>query len=136
MITISNTNIKELPDLPIPPGESLKETLEAIGMSQTELARRMGRPKKTINEILHGKAAITADTALQLERVLGVTSKFWLNLEANYQMVKARAEAVNRLSHESKHVSRFPYAQMSSLGWVKKTRNKIYSSLENLNLFL
>jgi len=60
------------PDVVSPPGETLEETLEALGMTQAELAARAGRPKKTINEIIRGKAAITHETALQFERVLGV----------------------------------------------------------------
>lgn len=54
-------------------------------MSQAVLAERTGRSKKTINEIIQGKAAITPDTALQLEKVLGVPASFWNNLERNYQ---------------------------------------------------
>jgi HTH-type transcriptional regulator / antitoxin HigA len=69
----------------IPPGVSLRETLETIGMTQAELAKRAGRPQKTINEIIAGKAAITAETALQLERALGIPASFWNNLERNYQ---------------------------------------------------
>ena len=68
----------------IPPGETLRETLETIRMTQTELAKRSGHPKKTINEIIAGKTTITADTALHLERVLGVPASFWNNLEKNY----------------------------------------------------
>lgn len=52
----------------IAPGETLRETLETIGMTQAELADRTGCPKKTINEIIAGEAAITAKTALQLEK--------------------------------------------------------------------
>lgn len=73
------------PNYALPPGETLKETIESIGMTQAELAQRTGRPKKTINEIIKGKAAITPDTAIQLERVLGVPASFWNNLERNYQ---------------------------------------------------
>jgi len=68
-----------------PPGETLTETLEAIGMTQAELARRTGRPLETINEIILGKTAITAETALQLERVLNVPAAFWNNREAQYR---------------------------------------------------
>jgi HTH-type transcriptional regulator/antitoxin HigA len=68
-----------------PPGETLAETLEAIGMTQAELARRTGRPLETINEIILGKTAITAETALQLERVLNVPAAFWNNREAQYR---------------------------------------------------
>ena len=57
-------------DTPIPPGEFLREHLEESGMSQAELARRLGRPRQAVNEIIRGKKAITAETALQLERVL------------------------------------------------------------------
>lgn len=73
-------NKKYMCDIAIAPGESLKELLEEEGLTQAELAERMGRPKKTINEIINGKAEITADTAIQLEMVLGVPASFWLNL--------------------------------------------------------
>jgi addiction module HigA family antidote len=78
------------PNYAIPPGETLRETLEAIGMTQTELAHLGGGPKKTINEIVAGNAAITANTGLRLERVLGIPASFWNNLEKNYQETKAR----------------------------------------------
>ena len=74
-----------LPDRVSPPGETLLETIEALGMSQTDLASRMGRPIKTINEIIKGKAAITPETALQLKKVLGVPARFWLNREQQYR---------------------------------------------------
>lgn len=65
-------------------------------MSQSELARRMGRPVKTINEIVNAKAALTPDTAIQLERTLGISATFWNNLEAAYRehlaFERARAE--------------------------------------------
>ena len=57
----------------VPPGSTLEELLVDRGMTQTELARRMGRPLKTINEIIQAKAAITPETSIQLERVLGWT---------------------------------------------------------------
>src|SRR5882724_11373414 len=66
------------PDSVSAPGETLEEILEMRGMSQAELADRTGRPRKTINEIIRGKAAITAETALQLEKVLGIPQHFGL----------------------------------------------------------
>ena len=74
-----------LPDVVATPGETLQEVLEDRGIPQVELADRMERPKKTINEIIKGKAALTPETALQLERALGVPATFWNNLERNYQ---------------------------------------------------
>ena len=69
--------IEYVPVVVTPPGDTLREALDEIGMTQAELARRMGRPKKTINEIVRGKAAITHETALQLERVLDIPAHFW-----------------------------------------------------------
>ncbi len=78
------------PDVAIPPGEYLAEELEARGLSQKELAKRMGRPVNAINEIINGKKAITAETALQLEGVMPeIPARFWLNLETDYQLTKA-----------------------------------------------
>jgi addiction module HigA family antidote len=84
-------------DYAVPPGATLLETIEALGISQTDLAARTGRPKKTINEIIHGRAAITADTAIQFERVLGIPASFWLSLEANYREALARESAREQL---------------------------------------
>jgi HTH-type transcriptional regulator/antitoxin HigA len=78
------------PDVAVPPGETLAEELEARKLSQSELARRMRRPVQAINEIIRGKKAVTAQTALDLEAVLGVRADFWLRLEAAYQLNAAR----------------------------------------------
>ncbi len=73
------------PDVAIPPGEYLWEEIEARGISQKELAKRMRRPVNAINEIINGKKAITAETALQLEMVMPeIPARFWLNLETDY----------------------------------------------------
>jgi HTH-type transcriptional regulator / antitoxin HigA len=80
------------PDYASPPGDMLEETMEYLGITQTELAHRMGRPIKTIHKILQGKAALTADTALELERVLGAPAHLWMNLEANYCENQARPD--------------------------------------------
>jgi addiction module HigA family antidote len=78
------------PDYAIHPGETLLETLETLGITQEELAERTGCLLKTINEIVLGKAAILADTALQLERALGVPATFWNNAQCNYEARLAR----------------------------------------------
>ena len=84
------TKTNAYPDIAIPPGEYLAEEIEARGISQKELARRMGRPVNTINEIINGKKAITAETALQLEAVMPeIPARFWLQLETDYQLTKA-----------------------------------------------
>ena len=67
------------------PGETLLDTLKALGMSPAELAERTGRSKKLINEIIKGKAPITPDLARDLEQVLGVPAGFWINRESQYR---------------------------------------------------
>jgi HTH-type transcriptional regulator/antitoxin HigA len=84
------TKTDAYPDIAIPPGEYLAEEIEARGITQKELARRMGRPLNAINEIINGKKAITAATALQFEGVMPeIPARFWLNLETDYQLTKA-----------------------------------------------
>ena len=84
------TRTDAYPDVAIPPGEYLGEEIEAREITQKELARRMGRPANAINEIINGKKAITAATALQLEAVMPeIPARFWLNLETDYQLTKA-----------------------------------------------
>ncbi len=84
------TKTNAYPDVAIHPGEYLTEEIEARGISQKELARRMGRPLNAINEIVNGKKAITAETALQLEDAMPeIPARFWLNLETDYQLTKA-----------------------------------------------
>jgi HTH-type transcriptional regulator/antitoxin HigA len=80
------------PDLAVPPGEYLAEEIDTRGMSQKELAKRMGRPINVINEIVNGKKSITAETALQFEEVMPeILARFWLNLETDFQLTKALA---------------------------------------------
>ena len=75
------TRTENYPDVAIPPGKYLAEEIEARNISQKELAKRMGRPANAINEIVKGKKAITAETALQLEDVMPeIPARFWLNL--------------------------------------------------------
>lgn len=72
------------------PGDTILETLRARGMTQTELARRVDRPIKTINEIIRGKTRITEYTALDLEKALGAPAEFWMSLEMNFRLYIAR----------------------------------------------
>ena len=84
------TKTSAYPDVAIPPGEYLAEEIKERGISQKELAKRMRRPANTINEIINGKKAITAETALQLEAILPeIPARFWLNLETDYQLTEA-----------------------------------------------
>ena len=109
-------------DLAVPPGEYLAEVLEEKGISQAELARRMGRPIPAINEIVKGDKAITSETALQLEQVLGVPAHIWAGLESQYQLVKARANEQAQLEKDIPLLKQIPFVELARLGFVKKTR--------------
>lgn len=124
-----------LPDYAVPPGESLLETLETIGMSQAELAERTGRPKKTINEIIRGKAALTPETALQLERALGVPANFWNNLERNYQENLARIDEQKRLQKQVAWLRNIPVTELVKKGWIEYFGDKVQQLQAVLNFF-
>jgi HTH-type transcriptional regulator/antitoxin HigA len=95
-------------DWAVPPGEILLEALHDRGMSQSELARRMGRPVKTVNEIVNAKAAITPDTAIQLELVLGISASFWNNVETIFREHLARERSMHELQEQGAWASAFP----------------------------
>ena len=75
----------------IHPGEHLAEILDELGISQYRLAKAIGAPPRRINEIVHGRRSITADTALRIGQALGMTPEFWLNLQKLYDLDVARS---------------------------------------------
>jgi len=76
---------------PIHPGEILmEEFLRPLGITQYRLAKDIFVPPRRINEIIHGKRAITADTALRLSRYFGTSERFWLNLQSRYDLEKLK----------------------------------------------
>ena len=77
---------------PIHPGEHLAEMLDELGVSQYRLAKTVGVPAVRINDIVHCRRSITADTALRLGRALRMTPEFWLNLQRMYDLDLARRE--------------------------------------------
>lgn len=122
-------------NLPVPPGELLSETLEAMNLSQAELARRMGRPVQAINEIIRGSKEITPETAIQLERVVSVPAHIWLALEAEYQHTKARLQDRKHLETEADlPIAKF-YRSLTRLGWLPKKRTRIEKVEQLLDFF-
>ena len=86
---------------PVHPGEVLlEEFLEPLGISQYRLAKDISVPPRRINEIVHGKRSVTADTALRLARYFGTTPQFWLGLQADYDLDVAADELGERLERE------------------------------------
>ena len=76
---------------PIHPGEHLAEMLEELHISQYLLAKTIGVPAVRINQIVHGRRAVSADTALRIGRALGTSPEFWLNLQRMYDLDHARS---------------------------------------------
>lgn len=105
-------------DWAVAPGEILLEALEDRGWSQAELARRLDRPLKTVNEIVKGKAAITPTTAIQLERVLGISARLWTSLEAEYRHALAAAADRADLASSAQVLKRFPIQDLRRRGHI------------------
>jgi HTH-type transcriptional regulator/antitoxin HigA len=123
------------PDYVSPPGETLLEVIEDRGMTQAELADRTGRPRKTISEIINGKAIITPETALQLERVLGIPARFWLDREQHYRESLARQEEVKRLEAHFDWLDQFPIREMVKRGWIETSEDKVKQIQSLLGFF-
>ena len=97
-------NNKKLP--PIHPGEILiEEFLKPMGLSQYRLAKDISVPPRRINEIVHGKRSISADTALRLGRFFGISPQFWLNLQTRFDLEVTEDLLAERLEKEVRVLS-------------------------------
>jgi antitoxin HigA-1 len=96
--------VNKLP--PVHPGEILwEEFMKPLGISQNRLGRDLGVSPRRINEIVHGKRSITADTALRLSRYFGTSAEFWLGLQTDYDLDVARDELEEKIAQEVSHFS-------------------------------
>lgn len=102
-----------------PPGDIIEEFLEERGWTKAELAVRLDFSPKHVNELLKGRAAITAETAERLERVLGSTADFWLRLESNYQQDLVRVQQLDQLASQKPWLKELPLSWMKKQGWVE-----------------
>lgn len=118
----------------IAPGETILELLESNGMSQLDLAYKTGINKKTINEIIKGKAPITTTTALKFEYVFNIPASFFNNLESSYQEVLEREKDFIRVKDEEEYLENIPYNEMAKRGWLEKT-NAPFKKVINLRKF-
>lgn len=88
------------------PGEVLwEEFMKPWALSQNRLARALGVPPRRVNEIVHGKRAVTADTALRLARYLGTSEAFWMGLQADYDVEEARCAIADQLARIEAHAA-------------------------------
>jgi addiction module HigA family antidote len=107
------------PDWISPPGETILDLLEERGWKQSELAKRTGYTTKHISLLINGKAAITEDTAIKLERVVGSTAHFWLAREAQYRESLIRIDERAALKSESGWLKEIPLKEMLKFGWIR-----------------
>jgi HTH-type transcriptional regulator / antitoxin HigA len=113
------------PDYAVPPGATLRETLEAKGLLQSDLCIRTGLNPKTVSEIINGEAPLTLDTAEKLELSLGVSARFWNNLELRYRETQSRALAAERLEKDAAWLKSIPVKELADRGYIVHTSDKV-----------
>lgn len=106
-----------------PPGDFLREELEARGWSQMDFAEIIGRPRKAVSEILAGKRQVTPDTATELAAALGTSPEYWLRLEALYQLGQVSAHDTSSVSRRAKLYEKVPVRDIVRRGWVEHSDN-------------
>ncbi len=106
------------------PGDTIQETIDEMGMSQAELAERIGRPKEKLNDVIKGREPISTETAYRLEKVLGISASFWINREAEYRSEIYEIEQQERLAAQHDWLSGFPLREMKRFGWLPNTTDK------------
>ena len=124
-----------MPDYATHPGEILEETLEARNMKKTEFAKRCGLSVKTVSQIINGKAPVTAETAIQFERVLGVSSNIWNNLQAMYDLHVAQIADQRELQRQIEWERKFPVNELVRRGHIDRSKNRIDTVRKLLDFF-
>jgi len=112
-----------IPTVALPPGDTIRENMDYLGMTQKELAVRLSITEKHLSHVLNGDSPITYDTALKLESVIGPSAEFWMKLETNYQLNKYRLEEEGKLKEDLDILKNIPYRDMAANGWVEKERD-------------
>nr|WP_010925676.1 ImmA/IrrE family metallo-endopeptidase [Microscilla sp. PRE1]AAK62884.1 MS162, hypothetical protein [Microscilla sp. PRE1] len=106
------------------PGDTIQETIDEMGMSQAELAERMGRSKEKLNDMIKGREPLTTKTAYKLEKVLGIPASFWINREAEYRQEVYKIVQQERLATQHEWLKSFPLREMKKLGWISDVTDK------------
>jgi HTH-type transcriptional regulator / antitoxin HigA len=106
------------------PGDTIQEHIDHIGLSQAELAERLGRSIPKLNELIKGKAPITKETATGLEYVLGIPASFWLNLERKYQDELLEIEQLEHLENCKDWLKGFPLGALQKMNILPVIRDK------------
>lgn len=116
------SNKGSIPVEAFPPGEFIKDELEARGWEQRDLAEIMGRPERLVSELIAGKKTLTAETAQQLGEAFGTSAQVWLNLEAAYQLHRL-GKPDESVSRRARLYSAAPIKEMVRRGWIVESDN-------------
>lgn len=106
-----------------PPGEFLREELEARGWTQAEFAEIIGKDTRLVSEVISGKRAVTPETAIALGQALETGPEVWMNLESQYQLSKVRSFGQESITQKARLHSKFPVREMVKRGWIEATKN-------------
>ncbi len=123
------------PDYAVPPGASLQETMEALDMTQKELALRTGLTVVTLNRIFKGEQPISYETANRLELVTGTPANFWNKLEAQYQEQRAKVQERRRLESDQEWLKTIPTKELAERGFLRQSTNKVELLRETLAFY-
>ena len=108
------------PDVPVPPGATIREILDERGITQADFSVRLDRTEKFVSQLVNGKAPVTYETALDLERVLGVPASFWNSAEATYRDLLVRQQRESKAADLTEWARAFPTREMVKHGWIAK----------------
>ena len=123
-------------NIAIHPGETLLELLEAVGMSQSELAERSGLTVKTVNEIVQSKNPITPETANKFSAIFGMSAQFWNSLQRNFDETLARLERDKSIQDELRYLPKFTcYRELAKWNFVPETSNRAEKVQNLMNFF-
>lgn len=111
------------PDYAVAPGDVLEDTLLSRGIQKADLAERCGLSAKQMSLIISGKAPVTPQTAINLERALGVSANIWNNLEAKFRLHQARKQDHEELSKHEDWLYRFPISDLERRGIIKRDKD-------------
>lgn len=120
-----STGLAFEPDYAVPPGRTLLETIQTLGLEQKELSQRTGYSEKHISQIVRGKDKISPEAALRFEQVTGVPARLWNQLESQYQEQLAKLNAAQQQALHLDWLESLPYKELAKRGVIAACDNKI-----------
>lgn len=124
-----------VPDTPVAPGEIIREILEERAIPQVDFATRLGRSEKFVSQLINGKAPLTYESAIELERVLGVPATFWNRAEATYRGLLAQQARLATSQEQAEWVRSFPVKDMADKGLIAREATVAEQAEELLSFF-